>query len=308
MEDIMLAQAIARYVRAGARMTDTDAKSPDPTQGMIEPQAGLLTLPPGGQLVYKVMSVENFLRSIEGHYLYFNRVDSYRDFPQADIRDGEQLEKDRAGNSAARFIRSPDFSGADYYDRSRARTYACCFSLDNTDYIWSEYGNGGIKGKIGVVFDFAKLRARLNETLNSNSATLLASGERCHQLFSINYGMIDYVNWADRRANLNRLPNPIIYTYLKDKSFEKERELRVSLSAFGLGQFAMTDGSILEFRPGLQLEFQFGPAMSDGTIAEILYGPACDTDYVQSKLLEYAIATSKDGGPPNAPSRPSTTA
>jgi hypothetical protein len=54
-----------------------------PSLGSIEPHAGLLTLPPEGQLLYKIMTVENLLRSNGGSYLRFNRVDSYRIVPAA---------------------------------------------------------------------------------------------------------------------------------------------------------------------------------------------------------------------------------
>jgi hypothetical protein len=114
--------------------------------GHVEPHAPLLRLPPEGQLLYKVMTVENFLRSTKGGYLHFNRVDSYTDLSNGDPHDGEQPPGDRSGNEMSRFARAPDFTGADYYDRCRARTYACCFSLENTEYIWANYGKGGAKG------------------------------------------------------------------------------------------------------------------------------------------------------------------
>ena len=63
--------------------------------GGVEPHAPLLTIPPDGQLLYKIMSVENLLRSIVGNYLHFNRVDSYSDFPGADPHDGRQLPEDQ---------------------------------------------------------------------------------------------------------------------------------------------------------------------------------------------------------------------
>jgi hypothetical protein len=266
----------------------------DPTLGLIEPHAGLLTQPQAGQRLYKVMSAENFLRSVAGGYLYFNRVDSYRDFPQADLWDGLQLEKDRENNSAARFAKDPGFSLADYYDRSRGRTYACCFSLENSDYIWAEYGKGGDKGKVAVVFDFAKLRSTLNQTLKPGSTALQANGVHCRQIFSVNYGIVAYIDSAEHRANLDKAPNPIIYTYLKDNQFAKERELRVSLSALGIGHFVLTDGSPLDFQPGLAVEFSFGPAVADGTITEILYGAGCNTDFVRAELLKCGIATARN--------------
>jgi hypothetical protein len=89
--------------------------------GSIEPHAGLLRQPSASQVLYKVMSVENCVSSIEGGYLHFNRVDSYKDFPHADRHDGEQLPGDRAGNAAATFEKAPTFSAADYYDRSRSQ-------------------------------------------------------------------------------------------------------------------------------------------------------------------------------------------
>src|SRR6185312_10997272 len=124
--------------------------------GGVEPHASLLRIPPHDQLLYKVMSVENFLRSIEGGYLHFNRVDCYSDFPGADPHDGEQLPEDRRINASVRFEKNPGLSAADYYDQSRARTYACCFSLENSDSIWREYANDNRRGKVCVVFDFGK--------------------------------------------------------------------------------------------------------------------------------------------------------
>lgn len=103
-------------------MTENTDNAPfDPALGAIEPHAGMLTAPPAGQQLYKIMTVENLLRSVSGGYLYFNRVDSYKDFRNADGHDGEQLQQDRAANEAARFERASDFSGADYYDRCRNR-------------------------------------------------------------------------------------------------------------------------------------------------------------------------------------------
>jgi hypothetical protein len=144
---------------------DPHASSPPPF-GLIEPHAPLLRRPPAGQLLYKVMNVENCIRSIEDGYLHFNRVDSYKDFPDADQHDSEQLSADRHGNAAVTFAKAPDFSFADYCDQSRSRTYAFCASLENTDYIWT-YSSNSPRGNVGVVFDFDKLRTTVNRTLQS---------------------------------------------------------------------------------------------------------------------------------------------
>lgn len=58
--------------------------------GSVEPHAPILNIPPADQLFYKMMTIENVLRSIVGSYLHFNRVDYYIDFPGADQHDGQQ--------------------------------------------------------------------------------------------------------------------------------------------------------------------------------------------------------------------------
>lgn len=258
--------------------------------GLVEPHAPLLRVPPEGQLLYKIMTVENLLRSIEGGYLHFNRVDSYSDLPNADNHDGEQLPSDQPGNEMSRFANASDFSGANYYDRCRARTYACCFSLENSDYIWTHYGKGSDKGKVGVVFDFAKLRAAINRTLQPGNAALLYNGIQCHQIFSVNYGVVDYVDWDTHQANREKIPNPIIYAYLKDqKQFSEEKELRASLSAIGMGHFVLADGSLMDFPPSLHLPFDFRSAFADGTVQKLLHAPEYDTSFLQEGLRKLGI-------------------
>lgn len=249
----------------------------------------MLRIPPEGQLLYKVMTVENLLRSITGNYLHFNRVDGYSDFPNADPNDGRQLPKDRPGNAAASFAKSPDFFATHYYDQSRERTYACCLSVENSDFIWTKYANASEKGKVCVVFEFGKLRAMLNHTLTPGNATLLCEGNQCHQIFSINYGLVNYVGWDDHQTNETRLPNPILYTYLKDAGFSPEKELRIALSAIGIGQFALNDGSKIQFPPSLQLAFDFRAAIAAGAIQEILGAADSDSGFLTRDLAKLRI-------------------
>ena len=261
--------------------------------GHIEPHAGLLTIPPLEQMLYKIMSAENLLRSIFGRYLHFNRVDSYSDFPSADPHDGRQLPKDQPGNASSRFQSAPHFTAADYYDQSRARTYACCFSLDNSDYIWSNYANNNERGKVCVVFEFGKLRSTINNILRPGNAALEYNGNRCHQIFSVNYGLVEYIEWDSHQTNSERLANPITYTYLKDKQrFAEESEFRISLSAIGIGQFSLRDGSTMEFPSSLQLAFDFQVAIADSTIVKILHAPDADTDFLRSDLQKLRIVLS----------------
>jgi hypothetical protein len=266
--------------------------------GSVDPHAAMLTLPPDGQLLYKMMTVENLLRSVAGGYLHFNRVDSYGDFPGADAHDGQQLPRDEHGNATARFAKTPDFSASNYYDQSRARTYACCFSLENSEFIWKHYANGSLRGKVCIVFDFAKLRATLNRTFQPGSAALVYNGDRCRQIFSVNYGIVEYVQWEAHQANTERLLNPLTYTYMKDKQFSDEKELRVSLSTLGIGQFILNEGVVIEFPGSLHADFDFRTAMADGTIVRILRGPDCDSDFLQAELLKLGVGAAPGSDPP----------
>ena len=266
--------------------------------GHVEPHAGMLSAPPESQLLYKMMTVENLLRSIEGSYLHFNRVDHYVDFPGADLNDGAQLPLDREGNATARFAKASDFSAADYYDRSRARTYACCFSMENSDFIWTQYANGSAKGKVCVVLEFGYLRAMLNDTLQSEHASLLYNGAKCRQIFSLNYGIVEYIEWDRCQANTAHLPNPLKYTYLKGWGFSAEKELRISLSALGIGHFAMNDGSMMEFPPSLQMTFDFRTAIANGTIRQILSSPNCDSAFLHAELDKLGISPADGSDPP----------
>lgn len=249
--------------------------------GYIEPHAGLLQRPPTGQLLYKVMSVENCIRSIEGGYLHFNRVDQYKDFETADRHDGEQLPTDRPANAAMRFAKAPDFSQENQCDVARSRTYACCFSLENSDYIWRTYGSGGLRGTVSIVFDFDKLRERLSGTVESDEVILLYKGIACRQFLSLNYGLVEYVDWQSHRTDVSR---PIVYAHLKDEQYAQERELRVTLSAIGMGRFVLADLTEIEFPKDLRFAFDFKTACRDGTITQILRGPDCDADFFNAEL------------------------
>jgi hypothetical protein len=268
---------------------DSQVERHPPPVGLIEPHAGLLTIPSDGQLLFKRMSTENLIRSIRERYLHFNRVDLYSDFPQADGEDGAQLPLDREVNTSSHFENAPEFTAAHYYDRSRARTYAWCASLQKPTFQHEDsYGD------ICVVFDFGKLRNTLNQHLSSGHTALMAGGIRCHQIFSINYGIVEYVDRAVHRANSAVLPNPIQYTYLKDKEYQKESELRVSLSAIGLGRFIFDDGREMDFPPDLQMTFDFRRAIENDTIVELMPGPQCDVPFLRSELEKLHIRLAED--------------
>lgn len=267
-----------------------------PPLGSVEPHALLLRQPPDDQLLYKVMRLEDFIASVSGSYLHFSRVDRYKDFPGADSEDGNQLPKDREGNRKSVFEKAPEFSVADYYNRCRSRTYACCFSTDNSDFIWQNYGTGGSNGKVCLVFNFGKLRSALNRMLEPGNAGVIYNGLRCHQIFDINYGLIEYVAWSEHQANTKHLANPIQYTFLKDRdTYGEEKELRISLSAFGMGHFATNDRQLMEFYPHLQLGFNFRAAIGNATIEEIKHSGDCDVAALTAALGKLNIERKPDG-------------
>jgi len=257
--------------------------------GTVEPHAPLLRMPPDDQLLYKVMTVENLVRSIGDRYIHFNRVDSYSDFANADQNDGRQLPADQPINAATRFQTDPSYSASDFYDLCRRRTYACCFSVENSDYIWENYGNGSEKGKVCVIFEFRKLRAMLNSAMAQEGTVLLHEGNPCRQIFSVNYGLVNYVPWGTHRTNEEYLSNPILYTYIKDDQFEEDKELRISLSAIGIGQFALANGTLVEFPSSIRFGFNFRNAIDDLTIRQVLLAPEADSGFLKRELSQLGI-------------------
>lgn len=260
----------------------------------VEPHAYLLRAPGEEQLLYKIMSVENLLRSISNGYLHFNRVDRYSDFREADEHDSEQVPKDVNGNRSSRFRNAQSVSAANYYNNARARTYACCFSLENSDYIWNKYADDNEKGKVCVVFKFGPLRSYLNHMFDTDRLVLEYGGEKCRQIFWINYGIIDYVKWDEVQCNTDYLPNPVKYTYIKDICYAKEKELRISLSTVGVGEFVLANGNMIKFPESLHCDFDFRWATEHDAIQEILYAPDCDKEYLRNELFKLHV-TVKDG-------------
>jgi hypothetical protein len=161
----------------------------------IEPHRDLLKQPIQGQLLFKIVKVQYLIDMLQKNYLHFQRVDRYTD----DKADGEQLPLDRPIGAGISFEKDPTYSLEKYYDCARARTYACCFSLEDSACVWERYAPE--RDAVCLVFDFEQLRQRLNATMQTSldNHGLLVQGEiRLRQIFSINYGIVEYV---DKRAH-----------------------------------------------------------------------------------------------------------
>lgn len=258
----------------------------------VEPHALLLTVPPDAQQLFKIMRVGDLIRSVAGKYLHFQRVDTYNDSPNSDGHDGEQLPLDRTVNSGVTFEKAPEFTAAKYYDGCRSRTFACCFSLENSELIWERYGLDDPIGKVCVAFNFGKLRSRLNRTIDRSQgqSALLVGSNVCQQLFDINYGIIEYINKATMQRNGQTLLNPIKYSYLKDEVlFQGEKELRITLSTLGIGNFALANGDIIKFPASASFEFDFASAIADGTVVRLLCPNKTVGDHLASVLLQFKL-------------------
>ena len=259
--------------------------------GKVEPNARQLERPSDDQLLYKITTVENLIKSIERGYLHFNRVDSYSDFSGADPHDGEQLPADRPAQQKDTFTKAPDISVSDYYDRVRGRTYACCFSTQDSQFIWENYGAGSQLGKVCIVFRFAGLRAVLNHFFEQSDACVQYGDVKCHQIFSVDYGLVQYV---DRKIYQGQYKNPIEHAFLKDSKYEAEQEFRITLSAFGLGKFVLKDGGEFEFPSNLQLAFNFAHALAHNSILGLVCQDADQKGHLEGLVEGMPISFRSD--------------
>jgi hypothetical protein len=114
------------------------------------------------------------------------------------------------------------------------------------------------------------------------------------RIFSINYGLVEYVDWDKHQSNAVRFANPVQYTYIKDAiNYHDERELRVSLSALGIGHFVLDDGSNIEFQESLEVEFNFRTTIRTGAIQQLISSPDCDSSFVQQELDKCGIGVAQ---------------
>jgi hypothetical protein len=231
--------------------------------GSVEPQELLLEQPK--ILIYKFIKLDYFIQSVNNSYLHFNRINSYKDFDNPDVDDGDQLPKDREIHSQANFIKSPSYNLENYYDDARSKSYACCFTTRKNKGMFAKYGN------ICVVFEFGKLRKALNKIIDFSY--LVQNDNLYLPIFDINYGHVQY---CDRQQDSICGANPLKYLYLRDGKYKNEHELRVSLSAI-TGKFHK-----IIFTESLRLQFDFQEAIDRQIIQKII----CDKD-TASKLPEF---------------------
>lgn len=223
----------------------------------VEPNKEKIKQPCDNQLLYEIIQRKNYDDMVARGYIYFNRVDSYKD----DTADGEQPSCDRLRNQQSHFVKAPAFTLENYYDKARSRAYASCFSLKPMEHMKEGYGG---ENPVCLQFRFADLRKNLNKTISES--IIMCNGYPCKQFLNINYGEISYLS---KEEYCSDYINPIHYLYMKDDRYKDEKELRVTLSALGIGHYAMNDGNFLSFPKGLELSFDWHKAFEEGWTEEL---------------------------------------
>lgn len=224
---------------------------------LIEPHAKLLKKPHGNKLLYKIIPSEFFIDMVKNNYLYFSRVDTYKD----DGKDSDLPNKDRRLSDQSKFQNNPEFSAADYYDRCRKQTYACCFTTENTNYIWQHYDKND-PNAVCLVFRSGKLIQYLNSHFEES---ILNIGNASY----VNYGLVTYINYDEQYLS-ERLLNPTAYVYAKDADkFSEEKEFRISLSSLGCFNYVLPNGEEFCFPPYFELPFNYKIASTMNAIKRI---------------------------------------
>jgi hypothetical protein len=238
---------------------------------MIEPHAELLSKPINGTLLYKIIPAQYFFDMLEKKYLYFRRVDTYCD----DKRDSDQPDKDKELTKGIKFEKSPQYTVQQYYSDTRSKTYACCFSTENTQYLWDHYDNQE-SNSICLVFDCEKLMKHLNSKYEN--AKLIVDNKEYFNFFFINYGLVTYGNFDEAYIN-KELLTPIKYAYFKDASkYSEEKEFRISLSC--IGRYKVGDYEF-DFPESIQLEFDLSEAVKLGVVKNIIISEKYENDFVE---------------------------
>ena len=253
---------------------------------MIEPHKYLLDQPEEDALLYKVMPSKNFFKLLESNCLHFKRVDTYKD----DTKDSAQLPDDIEMHDKMFFEDYPEFSLYKYYNRCRSRTYASCFSLKNTKYIWDNYSYED-KSSICIVYNFGKLREKMNSFYELAQA--LYVGQGVENFLDINYGKVIYGDFRQYAEKGKPCPNPIEYAYFKDKKYEQEQEFRITLSASGAyEEFVLPDKTSFDFPESLGLELGLKELLNSEAVVKFLINEKASKNFpseLKEKLEKYGI-------------------
>tara|TARA_R110002110_G_C13467715_1_gene719477 strand:+ start:2757 stop:3542 length:786 start_codon:yes stop_codon:yes gene_type:complete len=247
---------------------------------LIEPHEQLLTKPSNDTLLYKIVPSKFFFDMLRNDYLYFRRVDTYHD----DNRDSEQPDNHNDTYGKKVFEKDPTFTLTDYYNRCRARTYACCFTTENTKYIEDNYSNGD-PSCICLVFQCGKFIEQLNSIYNETKISF--KNQLLENFFYINYGLVTYGKFNNFISKRGDMANPIEFAYFKDEDkYSKEKEFRITLSTHGMPKaFQLPDKSKFSFPDFIKIELNFKEALISNALKMILISKNHSTNF-RSELEE----------------------
>jgi hypothetical protein len=171
------------------------------------------------------------------------------------LKDSDLTDSDKKLSNQVFFDKSPDYSLGDYYNACREKTYVCCFSTENTDHIWKEYG-GCDSNAVCVVFERGVLTDYL-DTIYADSK-LFINGINCKNFISLNYGIINYGNIKNDSLADAHFQNPIKNTHFKDSQYREDNEFRISLSHMHPSKkYALPDGKEFTFPEELFFPFDW---------------------------------------------------
>jgi hypothetical protein len=74
-----------------------------------------------------------------------------------------------------------------------------------------------------------------------------------------------------------------------EKAFAGERELRITLSTLGIGNFALADGTVIAFPESMQLSFDFRRAFQKGAITGLLRPDAVGLGRLAKELARFKV-------------------
>ncbi|NTT85756.1 hypothetical protein [Tabrizicola fusiformis] len=176
--------------------------------------------------------------------------------------------------------------------------------MENSPEMWSAYGGpGGQDTKVGIEVRFSVLRRLVNEAVQAILETETGPTPHWLQLFSVNYGRVQHGDWRDMKLASDIFPNPVVPVFWKDgQRYGSEKELRIALSAIGIGQPLMGAARTFEFPKGLSYPFDLRAALMGGSMALRLDQPtALDRLRRITEKAGFSLGMRQDSGAQGKP-------
>ncbi|MBX9586230.1 MAG: hypothetical protein K2X50_03125 [Gammaproteobacteria bacterium] len=198
-----------------------------------------LLQPSPDTLLYKIVKFDYFIDMCQKQYLFFKNVTQYEGNP----KDSQMPKRERLLREAVRFENNPDVSLYDFDEPNRNNTYACCFSLNESRYIWKAYA-ADLKRDLCLVFHYDNLKKYFIE--NYNISHFIGGSKLNTNNFLINICKVQYVDEQSTLTNTyhknlceyacyqynKHLPDDEVRLFLSPNlsNFKKEPETNIKLS------------------------------------------------------------------------------